>query len=135
MNSVKAKANELSMGMRATESHAICSLELSLAPASYLCAQEQHESLAAGIPQHTVSPLQQQGRGGTSAENQKFVTCPEMTVIKSRLQKQFPGTLEDLLKVFSLDDRSKHREAEVLAGLGARSKRKKLICRRGRELR
>lgn len=96
------------MGMRATESHAVCSLELTLVPTIYLCAQEQRESLAAGIPQHMVSPEQQQGRGGTSAEKQEFATCPEMAVIDSRLQKQFPGTLEDLLKVFSLADRSKH---------------------------
>lgn len=35
---------------------------------------------------------------------EKFVTCPEMAVIKARLQQQFPGALEDLLKVFFSDD-------------------------------
>lgn len=39
-------------------------------------------------------------------EKEKFVTCPEMAVIQGRLQQQFPGALEDLLKVFSSDDRS-----------------------------
>lgn len=39
-------------------------------------------------------------------EKEKFVTCPEMAVIKGRLQQQFPGALECLLKVFSSDERS-----------------------------
>lgn len=49
-----------------------------------------------------------------------------MAVNKARLQQQFPGTLVDLLKVFSPGDISSLqtvREAEALLGMGARSKK------------
>lgn len=74
----------------------------------------------------------------TTEREVKVVSCHEMAPVKARIQQQFPGALEDLLKEFFSSDRSLHTQLgthKVLASLGARLKRKELICGRGRELR
>lgn len=59
-----------------------------------------------------------------------------MAVNKARLQQQFPETLVDLLKVFSPGDRSSLqtvREAEVLLGMGTRSKKGSSSVEQGKQ--